>query len=315
MNEAERIVLIGVSKFYGEVRGVNNVDLTIGPGLTGLVGPNGAGKSTLMNLLTGLIKPTQGSVRILGISPGSPELLFRKVGFCCQWDTFPPGATGRSLLEATLMMHGLARRTARERAMEALETVGLSPAAGRKIDAYSKGMKQRVKLANALCHNPQVLILDEPLNGLDPQGRSEMIDILKELAGQGHYILVSSHILHEVDLISDTIIMMHGGRIVAEGAIRDVRQEIVDRPVQILIRCDRPERVAARAFEMEHVVGAKILDQGGGVIVSTRDGKSFFSNLPKIVLDEGLAVETVVPADEDVRAVYDYLIGPEGGRT
>ncbi|MEN8162813.1 MAG: ABC transporter ATP-binding protein [Acidobacteriota bacterium] len=314
MNEAERIVLIGVSKFYGEVLGVNNVDLTIGPGLTGLVGPNGAGKSTLMNLLTGLIKPTKGSVRILGISPGSPELLFRKVGLCSQWDSFPPGATGLALLEATLMMHGLARRTARERALEALETVGLTAAAGRKVDGYSKGMKQRVKLANALCHNPQVLFLDEPLNGLDPQGRSEMIDILKERAGRGHHVLVSSHILHEVDLISDTIIMMHGGRVVAEGAIRDVRQEIVDRPVQILIRCDRPERVAARAFEMAHVVAAQILDQGGGLIVSTRDGQSFFSNLPRIVVDEGLAVETVVPADEDVRAVYDYLIGPEGGQ-
>ena len=313
MNPSEQIVLEGVSKFYGEVLGVNNVDLRIEPGLTGLVGPNGAGKSTLMNLLAGLIRPTQGTVRVLGISPGKPEDLFRKVGFCTQWDTFPPGATGKSLLEDTLRMHGLARRTARERAKVALETVGLTAAVGRRIDAYSKGMKQRVKLANALCHNPQVLILDEPLNGLDPQGRAEFIDILMELAGRGHHVLVSSHILHEVDLISDTIVMMHGGRVVAEGNIRDVRHEIVDQPVQILIRCDRPERVAARAFEMDHVVGARILDQGEGVIVSTRDGQAFFENLPCIVLEENLAIETVVPADEDVRAVYDYLIGPEGG--
>jgi len=314
MKRSEHIVLEGVSKFYGEVLGVNNVDLNIGPGLTGLVGPNGAGKSTLMNLLAGLIRPTQGTVRILGISPAEPELLFRKVGFCTQWENFPPGATGRSLLEDTLMMHGLARRTARERTGEALETVGLTAAAGRKIDAYSKGMKQRVKLANALCHTPQVLILDEPLNGLDPQGRSEIIEILKELAGQGHHVLVSSHILHEVDLISDTIVMMHGGRVVAEGTIRDVRQEIVDQPVQILIRCDRPQRVAARAFEMVHVVGARILDQGGGVVVATRDGQAFFKALPLIVLEEDLAIETVLPADEDVRAVYDYLIGPEGAQ-
>lgn len=314
MTEAELIVLAGVSKFYGEVLGVNDVDLRIGPGLTGLVGPNGAGKSTLMNLLTGLSRPARGRVRVLGINPAEAEALFRKVGFCTQWDTFPPGSTGQSLLEDTLAMHGLTRRTARERTRESLETVGLTAAAGRRIDAYSKGMKQRVKLANALCHNPQVLILDEPLNGLDPQGRSEIIDILKDLAGRGRHVLVSSHILHEVDVISDTIVMMHGGRVVAEGTIRDVRQEIVDQPVQILIRCDRPERVAARAFEMEHVVGARILDQGGGVIVSTRDGQAFFRSLPKIVLEEDLAVETVVPADEDVRAVYDYLIGLEGGR-
>lgn len=313
MNDSEQIVFAGVSKFYGEVLGVNNVDLNIGPGMTGLVGPNGAGKSTLMNLMAGLIQPNRGQVRILGLDPSEPEFLFRKVGFCTQWDTYPPGATGLSLLVDTLTMHGLAKRTARERAKDALATVGLSSAETRRIDGYSKGMKQRVKLANALCHNPQVLVLDEPLNGLDPQGRSELIEILKELAGRGHHVLVSSHILNEVDLISDTIIMMHGGRVVAEGAIRDVRQEIIDQPVQIFIRCDRPDRVAARAFEMPHVVGARILDQAGGVIVSTRDGQAFFGALPKIVLDEGLVVETVVPADEDVRAVYDYLIGPEGG--
>lgn len=312
MTGSERIVLEGVSKFYGEVLGVNNVDLQIGPGMTGLVGPNGAGKSTLMNLMAGLIRPTRGTVQILGLDPNEPELLFRKVGFCTQWDTYPPGATGLSLLTDTLSMHGLARRTARERAIAALETVGLFEAANRRIDGYSKGMKQRVKLANALSHNPQVLILDEPLNGLDPQGRSELIEILKDLAKRGHHVLVSSHILNEVDLISDTIVMMHGGRVVAEGAIRDVRQEIIE-PVQIFIRCDRPDRIAARAFEMAHVVGARILDQAGGVIVSTRDGEAFFESLPAVILEEDLVVETVVPADEDVRAVYDYLIGPEGG--
>ncbi len=313
MSPANSIVLEGVSKFYGEVLGINSVDLVIGPGLTGLVGPNGAGKSTLMNLLAGLIRPTRGSLNILGIRPDQPDVLFRKVGFCTQWDSFPPGATGRSLLEDTLLMHGLAGRTARERAKETLETVGLTAAAHRKIDAYSKGMKQRIKLANALCHNPQVLILDEPLNGLDPQGRSEIIAILKHHADDGRHVLVSSHILNEVDLISDAIVMMHGGRVVAEGTIRDVRQEIVDQPVQILVRCDRPERVAARAFEMDHVVGARILDQAQGVIVSTRDGEAFFTHLPRIILEEDLTIETILPADEDVRAVYDYLIGPEGG--
>lgn len=314
MTGTNSIVLSGVSKFYGEILGVNNIDLSIGPGLTGLVGPNGAGKSTLMNLLAGLIHPTQGTVQVLGIDPASPEVLFRKVGFCTQWDAFPPGATGRSLLQDTLLMHGLAGRTARERCGEALETVGLAAAAGRRIDGYSKGMKQRVKLACSLCHHPDVLILDEPLNGLDPQGRAEIIDIFKQLAGEGRFVLVSSHILNEVDLISDSIVMMHGGRVVAEGSIRDVRQEIVDQPVQILVRCDQPQRVAARAFGMGHVVGARILDQGVGVVVSTLDGPAFFKALPEVIVEEGLKVDTVIPADEDVRAVYDYLIGPEGGR-
>ncbi len=314
MSESEHILLRHVSKFYGEVLGINNVDLKIGRGLTGLVGPNGAGKSTLLNLITGLIRPTRGEIRVLGISPSTPETLFRKLGFCTQWDAFPPGATGLSLVEDTLLMHGRSRQQARDGAAEALETVGLGAAANRKVQAYSKGMKQRIKLANAICHDPQILILDEPLNGLDPQGRSEIIEILKHHAENGRHVLVSSHILHEVDLISDTIIMMHGGRVLAEGAIRDLRQEIVDQPVQILVRCDQPQRIAARAFESRHVVGARILDQAEGVIISTLNGPAFFAELPRIVIEEGLAVETVIPADEDVRAVYDYLIGPEGAQ-
>ena len=302
-----------VSKFYGEVLGVNRVTVDIEPGLTGLVGPNGSGKSTLMHLLCGLLSPTRGSISVIGVPPDRPEELFRLVGYCTQYDSFPNGSTGYSFLSHTLALHGLDGVDADRRAWEVLEKVGLTEAARRRIAGYSKGMRQRIKLAQAICHDPRVLILDEPLNGLDPMGRAEMIDLFKELAGAGRHVIVSSHILHEVDLISDGVIMIHGGSVVAEGSIRDVRGEITAQPLQVLVRCDRPHAIAARAFEFAHVVEAQIVDGATGVLLRTTDAGAFFPELGRIILDSGVEVETVTPADESVHAVYDYLIGDGGG--
>ena len=305
---SDRIVFSDVSKFYGEVLGVNKVSLEVAPGLTGLVGPNGSGKSTLMHLMTGLLRPSRGEISVLGIAPDQPEELFRKVGYCTQYDSFPNGATGISFLLYGLSLHGYSKIEAEERAWAALERVGLADAANRRIAGYSKGMRQRIKLAHALCHDPQVLVLDEPLNGLDPMGRAEMIDLFTNLAHEGRYVIVSSHILHEVDLISDGVIMIHGGAIVAEGEIRAVRGEITSHPIQVLIRCDKPNVVASEIFRLEHVVEARILDDGG-LLVRTRDADDFFTELNRIVLATDAVVETVAPADESMHAVYDYLIG------
>jgi len=307
------ISVSNVSKFYGEVLGVNRVTVDIPPGLTGLVGPNGSGKSTFMHLLCGLLRPTQGTISVLGVPPDRPEELFRLVGYCTQYDSFPNGATGLTFLQHTLALHGLDRRTADSRAREILDQVALTEAGGRRIAGYSKGMRQRIKLAQAICHDPRVLVLDEPLNGLDPMGRAEMIDLFKKLARDGRHVVVSSHILHEVDLISDRVIMIHGGSVVAEGEIRAVRGEITAQPLQVLVRCDRPHAVAARAFELPHVVEARIIDDATGVLLRTRDARRFFPELGRIILDTGVEVETMTPADENVHAVYDYLIGATGG--
>ena len=307
------ISVVGVSKFYGEVLGVNRVTVDIKPGLTGLVGPNGSGKSTLMHLLCGLLRPTRGSISILGLPPDRPEELFRVLGYCTQYDSFPNGVTGYGFLTHTLALHGFDRRNADRRANEILERVGLVEAAGRRVAGYSKGMRQRIKLAQAICHDPRVLILDEPLNGLDPMGRAEMIELFKEFARDDRHVIVSSHILHEVDLISDGVIMIHGGSVVAEGSIRDVRGEITAQPLQGLVRCDKPQVVAAKAFELAHVVEAKIVGDNVGVLLRTTDAKSFFTALAKIILTTGIEVETVTPADENVDAVYGYLIGDGGG--
>jgi ABC-2 type transport system ATP-binding protein len=306
------IVFDNVSKFYGEVLGVNRVHLSIPPGITSLVGPNGSGKTTLMNLVTGLLQPTEGSVRVLDIPPGDPETLFRKVGYCTQYDAFPKGATGRSFIQGYLRVHGMPAARAGELARQSLERVGLSDAAGRKIAGYSKGMRQRIKLAQAIAHDPEVLVLDEPLNGLDPMARAEMISLFQEWAGAGRHLLISSHILHEVDMISDQVVLLNEGYVVAEGNIRGVRSEMENRPLQILIRCDNPSILASRVFGLDSVVEARIHEDGGGLLVSTRDASRFFLLLNRVVLECDLKVEAVSPADEDVHAVYEYLIGGEG---
>jgi len=306
------IVFENVSKFYGEVLGVNRVHLSIPSGITSLVGPNGSGKTTLMNLVTGLLQPTEGRVRVLGISPGNPEKLFRRLGYCTQYDAFPKGATGRSFITSYLRFHGMDDSRGKELAERALERVGLVDAASRKVAGYSKGMRQRIKLAQATAHEPDVLVLDEPLNGLDPMARAEMIALFQELAQAGRHLIISSHILHEVDLISDQVILLNEGYVVAEGNIQGVRSEMDDRPLQIMIRCDNPAVLASRVFGLDSVVEARIHDDGGGLLVSTKDPGRFFLMLNKVVLDCNLKIEAVSPADDDVHAVYQYLIGNEG---
>ncbi len=310
---SDRITLHEVSKFYGEVLGINRVNLDLTPGLIGLVGPNGSGKSTLMHLLAGLLRPSRGAISVRGCPPDRPAVMGRLVGYCTQYDSFPAGATGLRFLRTALALHGIEPGQAEHRAWQALERVGLQDAGRRRIASYSKGMRQRVKLAYAFCHDPQVLILDEPLNGLDPMGRTEMIELFGELARGGRHVLVSSHILDEVDRISDRVIMIHGGSVVAEGAIRAVRGEIKSQPIQVLIRCDRPHPVAARALELEHVVEARIVDETA-LMLRTRDADALFAALGDIVLDSGADIETLLPADESVQSVYDYLIGDGGGR-
>jgi ABC-2 type transport system ATP-binding protein len=308
-----RVTFENVSKFYGDVLGVNRVNLSIPPGITGLVGPNGSGKTTLMNLLVGLIRPSRGKVSVFGLTPEDPEELFRHVGYAAQYDSFPPGLTGYQFIESYLRVHGYSAKEAETLAWKALERVGLVEPAKRKVAGYSKGMRQRVRLAQALSHEPSVLVLDEPLNGLDPMARAEVIALFRELADGGLHVIVSSHILHEVDLISDQVVLINGGYIVAEGDIGDVRDEMEEEhPVQVLIRCDRPALLASRVFEADHVVEAKIMDDKQGLLVRTRDADGFHLVLNQIVLDTGLSVEAVAPADSDVNAVYQYLIGSNG---
>ena len=309
--DAQTIVFDDVSKFYGEILGVNRVNLNITPGITSLVGPNGSGKTTLLNLMCGLLRPTRGRVSILGTSPDDPEELFRKVGYCSQFDSFPGGMTGRTFVSSFLRLYGYTKNEAERLTERALERVNLVEAADRKVAGYSKGMRQRIRLAQSIAHDPPVLVLDEPLNGLDPMARAETMRLFRELADEGLHLIISSHILHEVDQMSDSVIFLNSGYVVAEGEIQGVRNEIEDRPAQILIRCDRPAYLAARIFESEGIVEARLTDDRQGLLVKTRDADKFYLTLNRIVLESGVNIESVAPADDDILAVYGYLINSE----
>jgi len=308
-----QITFTNVSRFYGEVLGINNVSLSIPPGITSLVGPNGSGKTTLMNLMTGLIRPTQGEISVLGVAPDHPERLCRMAGYCTQFDAFPKGLTGHQFIYWFLRMHGMSHAECEEKTAAALERVNMTPAGNRQVGAYSKGMRQRIKLAQAIAHDPQVLVLDEPLNGLDPMARAETIALFREWGAKGRHVLVSSHILHEVDQISDQVILLSQGYVVAEGEIQGVRSEVKEQPMQILVRCDNPGALAARLFQDRHMVEAKISNDRKGLLLRTNDADSFYLLLNRVVLESGLEVESVAPADDDVNSVYQYLIGADGG--
>jgi ABC-2 type transport system ATP-binding protein len=199
--------------------------------------------------------------------------------------------------------------------LNALERVSLTEAADRKISAFSKGMRQRVRLAQSIAHNPSVLVLDEPLNGLDPMARAEIIRLFRGLADAGMYLVISSHILHEVDMMSDSVVLLHNGYVVAEGEVRGVRDEIVEQPIQILIRCDRPQTLAARLFEHESVVEARIHNDSQGLFVKTRRPDDFYLLLNRVIVEQNLEIESIAPVDDDLNAVYQYLITSDGGQS
>src|SRR5262245_11050032 len=310
--EPNRIVFSDVSKFYGEVLGVNKNNLKIGPGITSLVGPNGSGKTTLMNLMTGLLRQTRGETAVLRTTQDDPERFYSKIGYCTQFDTFPKGVTGFGLISSVLRLHGRTKREAEEQTWEAIEHVHMTDAAHRRVAGYSKGMRQRIKLALAVAHQPTVLVLDEPLNGLDPMARAESIALFEKLAEEGRFVVVSSHILHEVDLISDCVVMMSNGYVVAEGDIQEVREEMSEHPIGILVRCDKPALLASRAFGENHVVEVRIEDDGAGVLLRSRSADQLYALVNRVVLEEALTIEGVTPVDEDVHSVYSYLIGSNG---
>ena len=308
----DRIIFDDVSKFYGEVLGVNRISLNIPPGITTLVGPNGSGKTTLMNLMTGLVQPSSGHISVLGLTPGNAAEFFSKVGYCAQFDSFPRGITGVDFLMDSLMLHGMEEGVAFGLTAEAIERVQLGDAAGRKIAGYSKGMRQKIRLAQAIAHHPRVLILDEPLNGLDPMARADSLALFEELGRQGMHLLISSHILDEVDRISDRVVLITGGYLIAEGNIHEVRQEVRDKPMQVLIRCDHPELLASRMFSVNHCVEARLHADGRGVFLRTGDIDQFYSLLNGIAKEGLVKIETVAPADDDANAIYQYLIGSDG---
>ena len=296
-----------LSKWYGQVIGLNDVTVAVPPGITGLLGPNGAGKSTFMKLITGQLKPSKGSVRVLG-EPiwGNPALYFR-IGFCPEQDAFYERMTGLEWITALVRLNGFSETEAANAAKAALDQVDLMPAADKKIGAYSKGMRQRVKMAQALVHDPELLILDEPLSGMDPIMRRKTIRLIKEWARAGKSVLVSSHILHEIEAMTSNILLVHNGRILAEGNVHQIRDLIDEHPHTVYIKAEDPRALARRFLADDNMLSLKF--DPGALIIQTAKPDVFYARLTELAASgEAGQVEEVTSPDDNLQAVFQYLV-------
>jgi ABC-2 type transport system ATP-binding protein len=302
------IVFEGVSKWYGNVIGLNRLTLRIPPGVTGLLGPNGAGKSTLLQLATGQLRPSQGRVRVLGQPVWNNAALLRQIGLCPEQDAFWEWMTGFDFVRTCARLTGLGRRKASEAAERALATVGMTENMGRAIRGYSKGMRQRTKLAQALVHDPGVLLLDEPFTGTDPLARHELIEVIRKLGTAGRSVLVSSHVLHEVQALTPNIILLHRGRLVAEGHVRQIRDLIDAHPHRIVLVCDNYRALAATVVGWDDVEGVKVMADDGALLVETRRPDDFYGRLPALASQDGIRIREVYSEDDNLEAVFKYLV-------
>jgi ABC-2 type transport system ATP-binding protein len=296
-----------LSKWYGQVSGLNDVTAAIPPGITGLLGPNGAGKSTFMKLMTGQIKPSKGTITVFGEPMWGNPGVYRRIGFCPEQDAFYDRMTGLEWVTALVRLNGVTDSEAIDAAKRALERVDLMDAANKKIGAYSKGMRQRVKLAQSLVHDPELLILDEPLTGMDPLMRRKTIRFIKEWARSGKHIIVSSHILHEIESMTSNILLINNGRIVAEGNVHAIRDLIDTHPHTVFVRGENPRALARRFLAEDDVLSLRF--EPGAVIVETSKPDSFYARLTHLATSaEAGSVDEVTSPDDNLQAVFRYLV-------
>ena len=296
-----------VSKWYGQVIGLNDVTVNVPPGVTGLLGPNGAGKSTFMKLITGQLNPSKGDVKVLGEPIWRNPKLYFHIGFCPEQDAFYERMTGLEWVAALVRLNGLSEREADEAARRALTSVDLMDAAGKKIGAYSKGMRQRVKLAQAIVHDPALLILDEPLAGMDPLARRRTIRLIREWARAGKSILVSSHILHEIESMTANILLINNGRILAEGDVHHIRDLIDEHPHTVYVRAQDPRGLARQFLARDDVRSLKF--EENAVVVETGKPDQFYARLTEMAASgEFGTIEEVTSPDDNLQAVFEYLV-------
>jgi ABC-2 type transport system ATP-binding protein len=298
------IELRGVSRWYGNVVAVNDISMTVGPGVTGLLGPNGAGKSTLLHMMSGFLPPSTGTVTIDGAPTWRRPQIYRTIGLVPEREATYSFLTARELVVASAKLHKLPH--AEQAAARALETVELTEAQDRKLGTFSKGMRQRAKVAAALVHDPQVLLLDEPFNGMDPRQRLHMMDLLAAMAAAGRTILFSSHILEEVQRLSDVVQVVVSGRLAASGDFREIRRLMTDRPHVFTIRSTDDRRLAAALMATEHTSGVAL--DGAGIRIQAADFGGFTRTLADVARTEGVGLREVIPADESLESVFSYLV-------
>jgi ABC-2 type transport system ATP-binding protein len=304
---ADLVVADHLSKWYGQVIGLNDVSVTVPSGITGLLGPNGAGKSTFMKLITGQLKPSKGSVTVLGEPIWQNPGLYHRIGFCPEQDAFYERMTGREWVTALVRLNGVTETEAAAMASRAIEDVELTDAADKKIGAYSKGMRQRIKMAQALVHDPELLILDEPLSGMDPIARRKAIRMIKDWGRAGKSVIVSSHILHEIESMTANILLINQGRILAEGNVHQIRDLIDEHPHTVHIKADATRALAREFLGHDDVLSLKF--EEGAVIVQTGRPDAFYARLTDLAASGAHgAIHEVTSPDDNLQAVFQYLV-------
>jgi ABC-2 type transport system ATP-binding protein len=315
MNGPERtadavIVAESLGKWYGEVIGLNNFNLEIKHGITGVVGPNGSGKSTLFKLVLGLIKPNTGKISVFGQTPWGNSQLHSAIGFCPDYESLPSDSTGREFLSLVGHLHAMEGATLAGRIEEVAGLVEMGHALDRKTGGYSKGMKQRMKIAGALIHDPDLLILDEPLSGTDPIVRKELIDLTKRLNREhGHDVVVSSHVLFEIERMTHDVALMYKGRTVASGDISEIRSLIDKHPHNIVIEGSGVMALAKNLLEEDYTVSVAFNDDRRGITVQVSNPEAFFNGLPAIIDETDCGVSSMYSLDDNLEAIFKYLVG------
>ena len=302
---ATPIALAEASKYYGDVLGISDVTLTVSGGIVGLLGPNGAGKSTLMKLVAGLLRPTRGTVALYGKSTWEDPESRRRLGYCPEHEGTYEELTGLELVTVMAELAGVPRRDSRRRAEAALVAVSMQDAMKRRIGGYSKGMRQRTKLAQALAHDPDVLLLDEPLTGCDPLARGHIVERIKALGAAGKTVLLSSHVLHEIESLTREVIVIHRGRVLAEGDVYRLRDLIDEHPHRVRVECDRPRELARLLVAAEHVTRIEIDEST--VEIETRTPDRLYDEIPRAARGAGIKITSLVSPDNNIQAVFEYL--------
>ena len=297
-----------LSKWYGNILGISDINLEIAPGITGLLGPNGAGKSTFLKIAAGQLKPKIGNLQIFGENVFGNHLLFQRIGFCPEHDSAYMEMSGWQFITLLARLHGFAANAA-AKSEKALADVGLLESKDRPIKGYSFGMRQRLRLASSIVHEPELLMLDEPLRGIDPLWRVKIIRLIKDYEKQGRTVIVSSHILPEIEAMTNEIVLIHQGKIFAKGDIQRIRGLIDRHPHQVSIQCPDPRGLAAKLIGSPHVLSIEFSPQGRGLTVKTDQRDQFFSALMHLIAEQKLAVEEITSPDDNLQAVFDYLIG------
>ncbi|MDE0916041.1 MAG: ABC transporter ATP-binding protein [Planctomycetota bacterium] len=298
-----------LSRWYGEVIGLNDLNVEIQPGITGLLGPNGAGKSTLMKLLVGEMRPSSGSLEVLGHTPFANLELYGQLGFCPQQDALYDHMSGLQFVTHCMRLAGHNHTDAKAAASRALQRVNLQNAMNRPVSGYSKGMRQRTKLAQAFAHTPKLIIADEPLTGLDPVARHQVLELYRELGESGTSLVISSHVLHEVQSLTQRIVLIHRGRLLAQGSVEDIRQLLSSHPRKVHLKARDPRALARALLELPHVNSTTLKEDTGDLHVETRDIQAFHADLPALASRTRSGIESLESSDASLDAVFDYLVG------